>query len=169
MAPLIRDPLTRALTRDSFEEFLRSELVRARAAAQPAAIILFDIDGFKTINDRWSSEVGDRVLITLTEKIASWLRTEDLLARYGADEFAILCTKATDDYPVVLAHRLRTRVSLLPCEIAEAKDSFFFTISIGVASFPARAIGGARELWSAAENALARARSEGGNRVCVAE
>lgn len=169
MPPSVRDGLTRALTRDAFDEFLRSELLRAQAATQPVAIVLFDIDNFKVVDDRWGSDVRDRVLVTLSERVTSWLRGDDLLARYGPDEFAILCTKTTPDYPVVLAHRLRTRVSLLPCEIAEAKDAFFFTISIGVASFPAREIGVARDLWSAAERALQRARSEGGNRVCVAD
>jgi diguanylate cyclase (GGDEF)-like protein len=85
-----RDPLTGALNRLGWDEAVRSEQERIRRTGRPATLIVVDVDGLKTANDRWGHEVGDAVIRTVASVLAKGVRSEDVVARIGGDEFAVL-------------------------------------------------------------------------------
>lgn len=84
------DVLTGAWNRRHFEQVAATEIARAHRYKAPLSLLLFDIDHFKTVNDRYGHEVGDQVLIRLTQLVQDNLRTTDLLARWGGEEFTVL-------------------------------------------------------------------------------
>lgn len=131
------DPVTALPNRAAFNRRLCGEFVRARRYRRELSVVLFDIDRFKSINDRFGHPEGDRVLALVASLLKSSLRQSDTVFRYGGDEFAAICPETSSD---ALAHALRRLESNLPIEsrlqwqFAERPD-----ISWGVASFPADA------------------------------
>jgi diguanylate cyclase (GGDEF)-like protein len=88
--PELRDPLTRLTTRTLLRDRLEHALTRAHRHERPVAVLLFDIDGFRSINDAFGYDAGDRVLSAIAARLTSTLRGGDTAARLGADEFALL-------------------------------------------------------------------------------
>jgi diguanylate cyclase (GGDEF)-like protein len=131
------DPVTALPNRAAFNRKLRGEFERARRYRRELSVVLFDIDRFKSINDRFGHPEGDRMLALVASLLKSSLRQSDTVFRYGGDEFAAICPETSSD---ALAHALRRLESNLPVEsrlqgqFAERPD-----ISWGVASFPADA------------------------------
>jgi diguanylate cyclase (GGDEF)-like protein len=87
----MRDPLTGLANRRSFEQGLSTELTRPDP---DCAVLLLDLDGFKAINDTWGHDVGDKVLVTVAERLRTTVRNTDVVARIGGDEFAVLARPA---------------------------------------------------------------------------
>ena len=115
------DPLTGCLNRRGFRERLDAELARARRAGTEVALIVVDLDHFKSVNDRHGHAAGDELLCWVARTLDDTLRTEDMVARLGGDEFALVLA-GTD--PDVAVERVRAR-------LAERTPA-----SIGVARFP---------------------------------
>ena len=88
--PELRDPLTGLTTRTLLRDRVAQALARAHRHERPVAILLFDIDGFRSINDAFGYAAGDRILSTIAARLTSTLRGGDTAARLGADEFALL-------------------------------------------------------------------------------
>ncbi len=86
------DPLTRVANRKSFDERFAEEVLHRSLGDLPVAMLLWDIDDFKTINDSYGHRAGDRVLQTVAQCFVSQLRTEDFVARIGGEEFVVLMT-----------------------------------------------------------------------------
>ena len=84
------DPLTRVLNRRGLEERLRTELARASREQQSVAVVMFDLDHFKAVNDRYGHEIGDRVLTWIGSILREQARTVDIVARAGGEEFVIV-------------------------------------------------------------------------------
>ncbi len=86
----VRDELTGAFNRKHFLERLETEIAFGKRHDTPVVLILFDIDGFKATNDKWGHLAGDYVLTTLVRQVQKIIRRDDVLCRYGGDEFAII-------------------------------------------------------------------------------
>ncbi|HUR13128.1 MAG TPA: GGDEF domain-containing protein [Mycobacteriales bacterium] len=102
----LQDPLTGLGNRRAFESALAPEL---RSADADSAVLLIDLDAFKEINDTWGHDVGDRVLKGVAERLSETVRSTDVVARFGGDEFAVLVQPAA--YAEVLRERLQTAVA----------------------------------------------------------
>jgi diguanylate cyclase (GGDEF)-like protein len=159
------DPLTGLANRRAFQTQLRDEWRRASRCTSPLSLLLIDIDGLKRINDERGHAAGDRVLQTTAHAIKAAMRSSDVGARWGGDEFAIVAPNTVRGSAERLAQRLLGHVS----EQARARDAAV-TISVGVATLEPDHDRSAtvERLQNAADAALYRAKSEGRNRVKVA-
>ena len=156
------DGLTGALNRRSLEEEAIRLLARCTRTGDMLAIMMIDVDHFKSINDRCGHQVGDKVLQRLTHVMQAAIRSDDYFARYGGEEFCILLPSTTEEEARVLADRLCRAYAALTMEFGgEVLQS---TISIGVAD--SNHVGlEFSALVAAADQALYRAKQEGRNRV----
>jgi len=153
------DSLTRVWNRYRIEQAMDAELTAAERYARPMALLLFDIDHFKRINDDHGHEMGDRVLTVLASEVESTLRGCDYLGRWGGEEFVVLATSSDLDAGLGLAERLRQRIAAmaipgLPCRV---------TVSIGVAAW--RPGDTRKSLLTRADDAMYRAKEAGRDRL----
>jgi len=162
-----RDALTGAYNRKHFEERLSAEIAFALRHNADVALILFDIDHFKRVNDSYGHQAGDAVLRQLTLTAGRRLRTEDVLARFGGEEFAVILRGTTTLGAGLVAERLRALVAVLPV-IVEGKP-IPVTISAGCASLESCTERTAQELIAVADRRLYRAKHAGRNRVDATE
>ncbi|MFI7677355.1 diguanylate cyclase [Actinophytocola sp. NPDC049390] len=161
----ITDVLTGLRTRRYFENRLTTELAHARRTGTPLAVLIADVDHFKSINDAYGHPGGDRVLVEIATRLRHGLRHEDVISRYGGEEFAVLLRGATADEPVRIAERLRHTVSSSPVVVGDGM-AVEVTISVGTATFPLH--GSTQdELVTAADRALYAAKCKGRNRIDI--
>jgi diguanylate cyclase (GGDEF)-like protein len=131
------DPVTALPNRAGFNRKLRGEIERARRYRRELSVVLFDIDRFKSVNDRFGHPAGDRMLAEVASLLKSSLRQSDAVFRYGGDEFAAICPETSGG---AMAHALRRVESIKPAEsILTGRAVDRLDISWGVASFPADA------------------------------
>ena len=159
----IHDALTGLYNKRYLMDYLQREIDRSARYGRPLALILFDIDHFKVINDTMGHLAGDMALRDLADRIRSKICKDDLLARYGGEEFAAVLTETDRATAADLAEQLRKTVEDRPFTF-EARP-YPVTISLGVAAtlgdepiFP-------HELIRRADDCLYRAKREGRNRV----
>jgi diguanylate cyclase (GGDEF)-like protein len=158
------DFLTGALTRRAFIAELDRAWARFARQNEPAAVLLLDIDHFKTINDTLGHATGDRVLAAVAGCCSENIRAGDAFGRIGGEEFAILLANATADEALRTAERFRSAIASL--EIAES-PAVQVTASIGVASLTTEV--SSMDDWLArADAAMYEAKRGGRNRCCVA-
>jgi two-component system cell cycle response regulator len=132
----VRDSLTSVHNRRYFEERLAAELSFAERHGDTLALFLVDVDHFKCVNDNHGHHVGDGVLRVVANAIQRILRPEDILARYGGDEFVILARHINRDNAAILAERIRGHVAAL--DFPFGKDPTV-TVSIGLTILAPRA------------------------------
>lgn len=125
------DPLTGAWNRRYFEDRGCRELERADRNNSTLGLLMLDIDRFKPINDDYGHAVGDAILKTLVTRLSSELRTTDMLARVGGEEFAVLLSDCDDCYMLEVAERLHAVVAETPFT-TPTDVSLPVTISIGI-------------------------------------
>jgi diguanylate cyclase (GGDEF)-like protein len=104
----VRDALTGVFNRRYFDRRLASELAHAHRASGSIAVLLLDVDHFKELNDAYGHQAGDDLLCELARQLGRVVRAEDVLARWGGDEFIVLARNATAEAARQLAERLRT-------------------------------------------------------------
>jgi diguanylate cyclase (GGDEF)-like protein/PAS domain S-box-containing protein len=160
----IRDSLTGCFNRRYLDETLERELSRARREAYPLALVILDLDHFKGINDTYGHQAGDAALKELANQLRADIRHEDVLCRYGGEEFVILMPRMPIGVATERAERWRRAIA----EIRVRFGSFelAFTTSAGVAAYPDHART-PDDLMQCADQALYVAKSEGRNRVVV--
>lgn len=160
------DPLTGALNRRALQARLEQERARAARDGRGFAVVTFDLDHFKRLNDTHGHVVGDATLIGVATATSRLLRPTDALARLGGEEFCLLLPGVTGEAAVELAERLRR--SLAALDIDSANGPVEVAASFGVAWYGAHG-----EDWpsllKAADGALYRAKRNGRNRVEVAD
>ncbi len=155
------DPLTGLANRRQFDQTAALVLATARRHGRPLAVVSLDCDHFKSINDRFGHDGGDLVLKALADLMRHTVRTEDLAARFGGEEFIILLPDTTEAAATVLAERLREGAERLTVRTPAGPVSL--TVSLGVAEL---GDGQGREhLLAAVDKALYRAKNAGRNRV----
>lgn len=159
----IRDPLTNLYNRRYMEESLDRELSRAVRKHTPVSLLLIDVDHFKRFNDTFGHEAGDIVLRTLGHLLQSQLRSEDIVCRFGGEEFVVILPDAPLDGARQRGEQLRAATKELITEY-HGQTLGRVTLSIGVSTFPANG-GNGTALLEAADAALYRAKKEG--RDCV--
>lgn len=153
-----KDPLTDGYNRRYLMLRLYEEVSRASRYQQPLSLILLDLDGFKSINDRWGHGAGDDVLKQVVQLLASQSRRDSVVARYGGDEFIALLPSTTKAAALVYAERMRAIIERYPFEHGP------LTASFGVAGLPDDP-GGVADLIKTADHALYEAKRLGRNTV----
>ncbi len=163
----LRDGLTKLFNRRYFLDRLESEFAYMQRHQNPLALLLFDIDYFKRINDTYGHPAGDYVLTTLSAGLNRSVRAEDVFARYGGEEFVFLCRGINLSGGVHFAERMRTAVMNHGFVYNGVKIPV--TISLGVAAAPDARIQEPAQLITLADEALYQAKGQGRNRVVAAE
>jgi diguanylate cyclase (GGDEF)-like protein len=161
----LRDGLTGCFNRKHALETLQSELRLAQRGDRPLSVVMFDLDHFKSINDRHGHLAGDGLLSAVGRQLAATLRTSDLKCRYGGDEFLVILPDTPLAGAEQVAEGLARELARLPHPAGD--DSLAVTVSLGVATAgPTEA--DATSLIRRADEALYRAKQTGRNRVCTA-
>ncbi len=158
------DGLTQIYNRRYFEEALEREVSRSRRYERSLTLVMFDVDHFKQVNDRYGHLAGDYVLKQLASTLRTRIRREDVFARYGGEEFGLLLPEIDLTGAVKLAEKARKLVEKQRFEFD--KQVIPVTISLGVAILAANHRDSA-DLKSAADVKLYEAKSAGRNRVCA--
>jgi diguanylate cyclase (GGDEF)-like protein len=161
----LRDPLTSAYNKRYFTDRLSSEFHFAARHRSQLAILLLDLDLFKTVNDTYGHLAGDRVLVAFANLLAQSIRNEDVLARYGGEEFVIVSRQIAQKNIMHFADRLRKQVEAMV--VPYDGKSLRVTCSIGVATYPELQCEKPEQLVEASDRALYTAKSNGRNRVCL--
>lgn len=170
------DSKTGLLNAVAWEHLAKRELSRATRADKPAAVLIIDIDRFKSVNDRYGHLVGDAVLRGVGRCLAAQVREYDTVGRFGGEEFVAVLPEASQVEALIVAERMRSKVNELrvsamieradPLTDAAADD--VLAVSIGVACMPIDGVEVA-DLLLAADGALYQAKAGGRNRVVLAD
>ncbi|MPZ20007.1 MAG: diguanylate cyclase [Luteitalea sp.] len=163
---VIRDGLTNLYNRRKFQQELEREFARARRYGRALALVLFDVDHFKRINDTFGHLGGDAVLRGLARAVEELIRQEQVLARVGGEEFAVLCPETNADGARALAEKLRKVIERLA--FSGSGTTSRITCSFGVAVLE-DSMPHPDGLYAAADRALYLAKAGGRNHVVVAD
>lgn len=155
------DSLTGLYNHRFFHERLRAELTRASRVHDTVAVLMFDIDDFKRVNDICSHAVGDQILVALAETAQGLVRQSDVICRIGGEEFGVIMPSCGAGDALGLARRLQHRLEMQPIDAAGE-----ITLSIGIAQGPEHAMN-PRELVACAEAAMMSAKFRGKNRIVI--
>lgn len=158
------DNLTNLFNRHYFDDVLSRELARASRHKTPLSLLLIDLDDFKQINDVHGHLVGDRMLRHIARIILQEKRTEDIAARLGGDELAIILPETEKNSVLMIAERIQHRVATTP--LIDNGQAIPLTLSGGVASFPQDGTT-VQELLGKTDNALYHAKATGKNTTSV--
>ena len=154
-----RDALTELPNRRMFGELLSYEVERARRRDYCFAVAVVDLDGFKQVNDTWGHAFGDRFLVSVAEALRGAARTEDVVARYGGDEFVMLASGADAESVRTLGRRLLDRLATFSMPAPDGTP-VGASASIGAAVYPEHGKT-ADELFRRADTEMYRAKAAG--------
>lgn len=171
------DALTGLANRRAFEHRFRLERDRRHRNPEPLSLVLVDVDHFKRINDTWGHANGDRALVALADACRDGLRTVDLPARFGGEEFALLLPATSLAEASRVAERLRATVAALAVPAIgdeawpddDAHRIISFTASFGVAEMGADRVDELEQLVGVADRRLYQAKAMGRNRVVATD
>ena len=159
----VSDPLTGACNREHLDARLAEEVSYARRHSVELGLIMFDIDHFKQVNDKFGHQAGDQVLVALVSHVAEQIRGEDLLGRYGGEEFAIVL-RTTDLYHTAhIAERIRQTAERM--QVAYGDNILRVTVSVGCATLSCCEQPSAEQMMAVADRRLYAAKRAGRNRV----
>jgi len=164
------DPLTGLHNRRYVAPYLSGLATQAQQAGQEFALMMIDVDHFKRINDTYGHVAGDDVLVELAKRLRSNLRSFDLVARIGGEEFLVALPVSSADQAAIAADRLRKLITDQPFKVGDATTTLAVTVSIGVAlagdeEEPAHVTKG---MWTQADGALYAAKMAGRNQISMA-
>jgi diguanylate cyclase (GGDEF)-like protein len=163
-----RDPLTHSYNRRYFSDVSQKMLNLASRANHSLSVIILDIDNFKTINDNYGHSVGDNVIITLARSLEEYVRTSDVISRFGGEEFVILLYNVSLNNGKKIAEKIRKNVENLKIETKQGDVEF--TLSLGVAQYDKEQdYNNLEHTITRADKALYLAKSGGKNQVIVSE
>jgi diguanylate cyclase (GGDEF)-like protein len=159
------DGLTGCLNKRAFLEQMEQKLMAAQRFGRKLSVIVTDLDHFKAVNDTYGHAAGDRVLKELGRVLTRVKRETDLVARFGGEEFCVLCEETDARGARLLAERVREELER--AEVQTDLGPLRVTASLGVATFPDHA-SSAEQLFGQGDKALYDAKKRGRNRVCTA-
>jgi diguanylate cyclase (GGDEF)-like protein len=160
------DPLTGLYNRRHFGRVLEQLFSGARRYDTDLACVMIDLDGYKQLNDTFGHQVGDQLLVTAGKVITANLRTMDVAARYGGDEFIVLLPRAGGPEAANVVARIRDEFCHASAVVLHRAQGV--TMSVGVGSLQGDHPTGAESLVAAADAALYRAKAAGRNRIVIA-
>jgi diguanylate cyclase (GGDEF)-like protein len=152
----VTDGLTGAFTHGYLHEILELEIQHSLTHKTPLSVLMLDIDDFKKINDSHGHLFGDRVIKETAETISSSIRSEDILGRYGGDEFLVIMPGADAQTAQQAANRICHGI---------AKNGYDATVSVGTTTFDGRGKKDGKALLEAADANMYQAKREGKNQV----
>ena len=155
------DSLTQIYNRYEIDNAIKMKIARYRRYKETFCLLMFDIDHFKSVNDTYGHDAGDRVLKALSHLVSNHIRTTDIFGRWGGEEFMILLENTKKEESFVIAEKLRQSV-----EAAVIDTKYKITISIGVAQYEEPE--SKEELVKKVDKALYRAKENERNQVVVA-
>src|SRR5207247_928584 len=159
----ITDALTGLHNRRYMESHLSTLVEQASSRGKPLALMILDIDFFKSINDTYGHDAGDDVLRAFANRIRKSIRGIDLACRYGGEEFVVVMPETDLAVATAVAERLRRRIASEPFRVHQGARQIEMTISIGIAALGSG--DDAATLIRRADQALYRAKRDGRNRV----
>ncbi len=162
-----RDPLTHAVNKRGFTEALAKEYAFAVRHGQALSLLVLDVDHFKRVNDTYGHAAGDYVLKHLVEIIGTAIRREDLLARIGGEEFALLLRDIAEQGAHDCGERVRASIERAVFETGGKRIPI--TISVGCATLHREVHATPEALLEAADRALYQAKHTGRNVVCASD
>lgn len=160
------DSLTGIFNRRAFEEKAGQTLVTGKKSGTASALLIFDLDHFKSVNDRYGHTAGDLALKKVTEAVSTELRAGDIFGRYGGEEFCVLLPNTGLDEARVVAERLRQTIQKLSIPINDTALSLTISIGISTGAFQEKDLG---VLFNESDQALYKAKAMGRNRVELAD
>ena len=163
----VRDPLTGVYNRRFGFDRLQEEFSKAVRCGSPLGVLIFDLDNFKKINDTYGHSIGDSVLKSISEIAQSVLRENDILFRYGGEEFVIVLPGAPEGELRIIGERLRNIIE--QSHLSEIHATLRTTVSIGGSAFHHDHTESEHMLIRLADEALYRAKTLGRNRVEIAK
>ncbi len=158
------DALTRLPNRGYWQECLEREFRRQRRTRQPCALVMFDIDHFKKVNDTYGHQAGDAVIRAVADAVRETARATDIPGRYGGEEFGVILIDTTARNGRVFAERLRKRIAATPVE--HEGRTIVFTISLGIAE-ATETMDTPQQWLEVADQALYSAKRGGRNRTVI--
>jgi len=164
-----RDGLTGLYNRRSSMERIRTNMSYAKRHSFPVSLLMLDIDHFKRVNDTYGHLAGDQVLATVAKIALSTVRTEDILGRYGGEEFILFALHTDLAGSEVLAERIRSKIEQEIIVIEDDPRSIRTTVSIGIASIVSGNDYHLDKLISVADINLYKAKDRGRNCIVASE
>ena len=156
------DDLTGVPNMRAFNKLYQQEMARTQRNGTPLTVIMVDVDGLKTINDQYGHTAGNRLIQVVSTVLKACIRSTDVLARYGGDEFIILFTDDDKNAAHASAERIRMAIANTAFDFNGTRIST--TASVGIASFPTD-VSSVEEVVEKADIALYRSKQSGRNRV----
>ena len=154
------DPLTDLANRLGLDEHMSRVYSHWQRHGGPLSVVVFDIDHFKAVNDRWGHTAGDRVLKTVSAQLHAKLRGGDFLARFGGEEFVLVLPQTDLEQAAQVAERFRQHIEI--CDFHHGPEPVPVTVSCGVATFHAGETPGT--VFDRADQAMYQAKRQGRNR-----
>ena len=167
----LRDKMKTLATTDELTKYLlermEQEISRAKRYATPLSLLLFDLDFFKTVNDIYGYEWGDVLLKSIADKLRNVIRKEDILTRYGDEEYVVVLPNTSEENAFLFAERFRKEVERMEFIPAGEEERHPITISGGIATFPCLpdTEEDANTIIRYAEHALYNAKKRGKNKI----
>lgn len=162
---MMRDSLTNLYNHTMIHHQLDREILIADRYRHELSLVLFDIDHFKKINDVYGHQAGDQILKSLSTFLQSNFRKNDIIGRYGGEEFLVILPNTTTKQALKLVDRIRKLFAQIPHMIGDRKISV--TISGGIASYPT--VKNPTKLVKAADDSLYKAKKQGRNRIIASK
>lgn len=158
-----RDSMTNLYNQKMFWDLLNYEIKRSQRHGYKSSVLVLDLDGFKLVNDAYGHVFGDELLKEIADLIRKNARTEDLVARYGGDEFVIIASGADAEQGYLIGKRLLEAFAGFTMKTPNG-NPLCISASIGIAVFPDHA-GNSKDLFKVADEMMYRAKAEGKGRV----
>lgn len=163
-----RDGLTGLLNRRFFLDQLSQEVAFHRRHETPLSLIMLDLDNFKLVNTQHGHIVGDAVLVEFARRLLRACRGEDLVARFGGEEFTVILRQTPAEPAAALAERLRASIARTPFPVGPGTDGLAVTISVGVVTRAGPALT-AEDLLEKVDACMRAAKGAGRNQVRIAD